>query len=76
MTGSRLATAFLLLRLASAKKDTLGAKVVSGMIGIWGFASILAVAIRPSSSPMYETTQTSAATLVSLCFSQFTMNAC
>ena len=47
LIASKLAVALLLFRLSSARQTIIAAYALMGLIGVWGFASILAVAIRP-----------------------------
>lgn len=50
LTASKLAVALLLFRLSSVRRTILASYALMGVIGAWGTASLLAVAIRPQLS--------------------------
>ena len=47
LLASKLAVALLLFRLSGPRHIILAAYALMGCVGLWGFASIMAVAIRP-----------------------------
>ena len=64
--GSKLALSFLVLRLASAPRHTLAARIITILILVWGFAAVLAVAIRPDALEPWKLTPGNASHLVRL----------